>query len=377
MRADPADVLHALGQAMIVDAGVAPAAVLAAAGRSPAGWQFAAAAAGVLSPARRVAANSSTPFDLASVTKPVVAATVARLVRSGLFTWDTPLGAILPELSDTVTGGVAIELLLAHRSGLDAHRALYRDRAREAAPGPAEMLREAAEARRSDCVGPPPAEGFPPLYSDLGYLLVGAAASRAAGIALDALIAREVTDPLGLDLASAEDWAARRRTFRDDVAPTEIVAWRGGEIAAEVHDENAWAYAGRDVAGHAGLFGTATSVARFGAAILDALAGHLPEWLGPEEAAVLTRRRPEGTLRAGFDGRAASGSAAGSSFGQRSFGHLGFTGTSLWCDPDAGVVAVILTNRVHPTRDNIAIRVARPGLHDALFALGTALRVRK
>jgi serine-type D-Ala-D-Ala carboxypeptidase len=194
---------------------------------------------------------------------------------------------------------------------------------------------------------------------------------------LEAVIAREITAHLGLDLASAITWSTHREAFRDEVAPTEVVPFRGGEVAAAVHDENAWVYAGEGVAGHAGLFGTAESVARFGTAVLDALAGRNPGWLTPREIEVLTRTRPGGTLRAGFDGRAAAGSAAGSAFGERSFGHLGFTGTSLWCDPDAEVVAVILTNRVHPTRDNIAIRTARPGVHDALFALGTALRVRE
>jgi serine-type D-Ala-D-Ala carboxypeptidase len=376
MSADAADSIRNLAQTAIVDTGVAPAAVLAVASRSQAGWRFAVGAAGVLSPSRPMPASPSTPFDLASVTKPVVATAVARLVRNGILAWDSPLGAILPELNETASGSVPIELLLAHRAGLDAHRALYLDSTRGAAPEPARMLQEAARARRTECIGSPPRQGFSPLYSDLGYLLVGAAASRAAGMPLGVVIEREVTAPLGLDLASAEQWAARRQSFLDDVAPTEIVEWRGGELVAVVHDENAWAYAGQGVAGHAGLFGTAIAVARFGAAVQDALKGRTPEWLGPAELTVLTRPRPDGTLRAGFDGRAASGSAAGTAFGDASFGHLGFTGTSLWCDPDADVAAVILTNRVHPTRDNIAIRAARPGLHDALFALGKALGVR-
>jgi CubicO group peptidase (beta-lactamase class C family) len=372
MSAEPDVELGDLGRALITDAGVAPAAVLAAAGRSPTGWRFAVGAAGVLAPERYVAA--STPFDLASVTKPVVAATVARLVRRGIIAWGTPLGAILPELKETASGGVPIELLLAHRAGLDAHRAVYLGRTREQG---AEMVREAAEARRPECVGSPPPEGFPALYSDLGYLLVGAAVSRAASLPLETVIAREVTEPLGLDLASADAWARRRAAFLDEVAPTEVVPWRGGTVVGAVHDENAWVYAGGAVAGHAGLFGTAESVARFGAAVVDALAGRATAWLGRPEALVLTRPRPGGTLRAGFDGRAATGSAAGSSFGPRSFGHLGFTGTSLWCDPDPEVVAVILTNRVHPTRDNIAIRGVRPTLHDGVFSLGMELRVRQ
>lgn len=317
--------------------------------------------------------DPKTPFDLASVTKPIMASTVARLVRKGLFDWTTPLSALLPELASTATGPLSVELLVSHRAGVDAHRSLYSPLVRGETIDPAAMLAQAADARREACRGNPPAGGFPPLYSDLGYLLAGAAASRAAGQNLRTLITDETCGPLGMDADSAEGWAMRNTRFMDEVAPTEVVAWRGGEIVGAVHDENAWAFSGSAVSGHAGLFGTAEGVARFGVAVLDALAGRLSNWLSAAEASVLTRPRPGGTLRAGFDGRTPEGSAAGAAFGPRSFGHLGFTGTSLWCDPDAEVVAVILTNRVNPTRDNVAIRRARPLLNDALFAVGTAL----
>ena len=376
MRAEPVD---KLARTMIVDDEVAPAASLAVAGRSrqsgpsPGRWHFVTGAAGIRSPQRPDPVDPETPFDLASVTKPFVAATIARLVRKGLFGWTTPLSALLPELTGSATGPLSIELLVSHRAGVDAHRSLYSPLLRGETIDPALMLALAADARREDCAGLPPPEGFPALYSDLGYLLAGAAAARAAGRTLGALITDETCAPLGVDADSAEGWRQRSARFMDEVAPTEVVAWRGGEIVGAVHDENAWAFSGHAVAGHAGLFGTAEGVARFGAAMLDALAGRAPDWLTEAEAAVLTRPRPQGTLRAGFDGRAPTGSAAGAAFGPRSFGHLGFTGTSRWCDPDAEVVAVILTNRVNPTRDNIAIRRARPPLNDALFAVGAAL----
>ncbi len=182
----------------------------------------------------------------------------------------------MPELSRTATGPIPLHLLIAHRAGLDAHRSLYLPLVSGDDVDEAEALAAAAEARREECAGEPPPDGFPPLYSDLGYLLAGAAAERAAGADLATLVAAEVTAPLGVDLASAAAWSLRGSDFFERVAPTEVVAWRGGEVVGAVHDENAWALAGHGIAGNAGLFGTAEGVARFGAAFLDALSGRLP-----------------------------------------------------------------------------------------------------
>jgi CubicO group peptidase (beta-lactamase class C family) len=151
------------------------------------------------------------------------------------------------------------------------------------------------------------------------------------------------------------DLAARGVT--GPFAPTETVAWRGGVVSGAVHDENAWALSALGGSGHAGVFGTVDGVLDFGLAVLADL--DRLEWL--------VRERPGGTLRAGFDGKSAEGSSAGVRMGPRSFGHLGFTGTSLWIDPDAGVVVSLLSNRVCPTRDHVVIRSARPWAHDALF----------
>jgi CubicO group peptidase (beta-lactamase class C family) len=234
-----------------------------------------------------------------------------------------------------------------------------------------QALLQAASAVRPECKGAEPGpDGFGPIYSDLGYLLLGEALVSACGVDLDALIAEEVTKPLGLDMGSARQWIHRCHDFPKSVAPTEHVAWRGGVLSGVVHDENAWALAGHGIAGHAGLFATVESVVRFGAAILDALRGR-SDWLRPGHARELVRPRLGGTLRAGFDGKSQSGSAAGVHAGPSTFGHLGFTGTSFWCDPDAQSVTVLLTNRVHPTRHNALIRAARPRVHDALLELAS------
>jgi CubicO group peptidase (beta-lactamase class C family) len=279
---------------------------------------------------------------------------------------------MIPELRESQSGGASLLLLLSHRAGLSPHLALYLPAAQRQRVDPNAALRAAAEARRQECRGLQPAEGFAPLYSDLGYLLVGEAIRRAVGASLADVVEHEVCNPLDLAVASAATYARRVHDFKQRAAPTEVVAFRGGEVTGVAHDENAWALVGDGIAGHAGLFGTAEGVARFGVAVLDALAGRRRDWLDAEQIAPLVRERPGGTLRAGFDGRAAEGSSAGSAFGPRSFGHLGFTGTSLGCDPDAARVAVILTNRVSPTRENQRIRTARPLLNDALFHAATA-----
>jgi CubicO group peptidase (beta-lactamase class C family) len=301
-------------------------------------------------------------FDLASVTKPMTALAVA---LAGLDR-ARPLGELLPEIAGTASASVALELFLAHRAGLESHRDLHAPLLRGAPMDGPEALRTAAEARRPDAAGTPPDEGFPPVYSDLGYVLAGAALARAVG-ARDAgeAIARLVLEPLGLATQAGTIRELEARGVCGPFEPTEDAAWRGGQIRGEVHDENAWALTVRGGSGHAGIFATASAVVTFGAAVLDLLAGRGGTFAGAD-LEWMVRERPGGTLRAGFDGKSVAGSSAGERMGPRAIGHLGFTGTSLWIDPDANVLVTLLTNRVCPTRDHAAIRQTRPWAHDAL-----------
>jgi CubicO group peptidase (beta-lactamase class C family) len=373
--------LDELARELVVESGAAPGASVALGVKSGSGFLYRTGAAGTLSRSGEragTAALPGTPYDLASVTKPVVACAAARLVRAGALAWNTPVEALLPEVRGSATARASLEHLLSHRAGLDAHCPLYETRSDDARIDGASAdvglaLTLAARARRPECPGEIPPGGFAPLYSDLGYVLAGAALSRVSGLPLDALVLREVTGPLGVDLGSADQLAQRRADFDDAVAPTEVLASRGGEIRGKVHDPNAWALTGAGLSGHAGLFGIALDVCVFGTHVVAALEDERAAFLDRAEAANLVRSRPGGTLRAGFDGKAEAGSSCGSQFGPRSFGHLGFTGTSLWCDPDAGLVAVVLTNRVNPTRENVVIRSVRPALHDELHALGRRL----
>jgi serine-type D-Ala-D-Ala carboxypeptidase len=317
-------------------------------------------------------ATAETLFDLASVSKPVVACALLRLASRGELSLSSPLGLLLPEARGGHSEHLPLELFLAHRAGLDAHRSLFAPLFAGRAIDRRRALSVAADARRLDCLGDAPEQGFPPLYSDLGYLLVGAVIEHVTGSPLDEVVEREVATPLGLRLGSARQLRRARPQFAREVAPTEVVRARGGIVRGIVHDENAWALSGHAASGHAGLFGTVHDVLGFGSALLAALAGR-SEWLSPQALWTLVRPRPGGTLRAGFDGKSEGASSAGALSGPDTFGHLGFTGTSLWCDPGAGVATVLLTNRVHPTRDNPRIRAARPLIHDALFATAKAL----
>jgi len=321
------------------------------------------ACAGSLAPGER-AVDPETPYDLASLTKSFVAMTALRLVQRGALDLHAPIAEAIEELSRTPGGESPLALLLSHRAGLAAWGALYREHAFP--PGSVEarraMLREAAvrvDASRGRQES---------VYSDLGYLLAGETLVRRTGVDLAALVEREVTRPLGiaerLAYAGALDGRAREALVTR-AAPTESCTLRGRVVRGEVHDENCYVFGG--VSGHAGLFGTAEAVLTFGIALLIAYEGR-SRWL--DQALLRWALAPRGPgYVVGFDTKSAEGSSAGALFSARAFGHLGFTGTSLWCDPMRRVCAVLLTNRVHPTRENIAIRAFRPRFHDLVAQL--------
>ncbi len=356
-----------MAKELVAEKKAACAVVVGGSVRRASGWATEMGASGRLSQdAADAPVTTTTWFDLASVTKPLAALAAARLVRAGALRFDTPLGSFVPEVRGTPSAAVPLELLLAHRAGLEPHRRLYRDLVNGRLTSRRAALIEAASARRADVGTGMPESGFEPVYSDLGYLLAGEVIARAGERDLDAIIEQEVTLPLGAAIGSARQLRSRDASFDRSVAATEVVPWRGGTVRGAVHDENAWLWSSEGSSGHAGLFGNLAGVLAVGRAVVDVLHGRLSGFLTTEELWPLVKPRPGGTLRAGFDGKSEQGSSAGTRFGPSTVGHLGFTGTSLWCDIDREMVGVLLTNRVHPSRDNEVIRKVRPPAYDRI-----------
>ena len=309
-----------------------------------------------------------TLWDLASLTKPIATASMAMILHDrGQLKVQSPVLDYLPEFAEAALGGapvdaaaniedelqrkwrhaVTVAMLLAHSSGLPAHRRLYLE-----VEGRKAML-EAARCLRLESMPGTRAE-----YSDIGYILLGEMLERVAGEPLESFCRREVFDPLELKLSFTPDASQRQA-----IPPTvDDRIYRHRIVQGEVNDENASAMGG--VAGHAGLFGDALSVARFANFILN---GGMPLFR-PETVALFTTRQaePSGTSRTlGWDTPSAP-SQSGTKFSPSSFGHLGYTGTSLWCDPERQLSVTLLTNRTWPDSNNQAIKALRPKVHDAI-----------
>lgn len=308
-----------------------------------------------------------TVFDLASLTKPLSTAALALgLVAAGRIALDEPVASHVPGWTTGAKSLVTLRHLLTHTSGLPDWRPFYQQIPPHEVGTPDGKRRIVERAAREPLETPP---GANTRYSDLGFIVLGALIERLAGDPLDALWARHIAAPLGCEstgYATSERNGAARWLDGRRVAATETCPWRGRTLHGEIHDENAAAMGG--VAGHAGLFGTADDVRRVALEWLRARRGTSRLWPAGLAATFLTRQTQMG------DGSWALGwtvptppSTSGRYFSSESFGHLGFTGTSVWADPDRELVVILLSNRVHPTRANQSIKSFRPLLHDAVY----------
>ena len=286
---------------------------------------------------------ADTVYDLASLTK--VLATTPRAMQAleaGALSLDARVADHVSAWRGADREHVTIADLLEHTSGLTAYLPFFRDH------------RGRTDFERA--IGTLPLEYAPrtqSIYSDLGFILLGF-----------------ILDDVGFSLGSSSLQAGDPLTFnpprswKDRTAPTELDLWRGRLLQGEVHDENTWALGG--IAGHAGMFGTAAAVGSFAREVLNGLRGRTTFARAETFARFATKSTVPGSSRAlGWDTMLPA-SSCGTRLSTRALGHTGFTGTSLWIDPELDLYVVLLTNRVHPSRDNNAIQPIRRALHDEI-----------
>lgn len=291
-----------------------------------------------------------TIFDLASLTKVIATTSIAmRLCEAGTLDLEAPVWRYLPAWRDDRHARVRVRHLLDHSSGLPAHERLW-----ERARGRADF-ESAIHACAMDR-----APGEAAVYSDLGFMILGFILEDQAGAPLDDQM-RELAGAIDAPTLGYRPPLSSRSV----IAPTEFDPWRDRLLVGEVHDENAAALDG--VAGHAGVFGTAGDVGAFARAVLRTFV-QAPRALASASLmrAFATRSAVPGSSRAlGWDTMLPT-SSCGRRLSSAAIGHTGFTGTSLWIDPERDLYVVLLTNRVHPTRRNDGIRAVRSRLHDAV-----------
>ncbi|MDP2105179.1 MAG: serine hydrolase domain-containing protein, partial [Desulfobulbaceae bacterium] len=203
---------------------------------------------------------------------------------------------------------------------------------------------------------------------DLGFMLLGMIVEKKSHISLANYVRKKVFFPLKIDddlIFNEKIDLSKKRYY----APTEKCSWRGKVLHGEVHDDNAWAMGG--AAGHAGLFGTVKGVAKLVGFILDCIQGRAqhPSITNQDLQQAIHKLSDKGTWGLGFDTRSDQGSSSGHYLSSTSFGHLGYTGTSFWIDPERDMAIILLTNRVYPTRNNQQIKEFRPVFHDRIMEL--------
>ncbi|MDX2168925.1 MAG: serine hydrolase domain-containing protein [Deltaproteobacteria bacterium] len=321
----------------------------------------------------RAAMEEGTIFDVASLTKPL-ATTIAvmLLVRDGKLHLDDRVTRFLHNFGVHGKTHVTLRHLLNHSSGLPAWKPYFKDILAIEKRG--EKINFLGSAAAKEYVfnqisreKPEAPAGTAAVYSDLGFMLLGALVEMASGATLDRFCQDRIIRPLGLRATSFIDLgmvrARRIQPVTELIAATERCPWRKRVLCGEVHDDNAYAMGG--VAGHAGLFASARDV--------DTIASRLLAcWNGADDfvpPAIVrefwTRSGPAGSTWAlGWDTPSPQQSSAGTRFSPHTVGHLGFTGTSLWIDLERQRHVILLSNRVHPTRDNALIKDFRPLIHD-------------
>jgi len=294
--------------------------------------------------------SDSTIYDMASLTKVVASTTAAMLMEEdGKLDIERTVVSYLPEFNDPEKAAITVRMLLTHTSGMRQNQYLYKEiKGREAY---LQRINAKPLVRK-------PGEAFE--YSDWSMIVLQAVIERLSGKTLDVLLAERVFGPLGM----RDTGFNPPESLKPRIAPTEIQEFRGGKLWGVVHDENAWAMGG--VSGNAGLFSSARDLGVFVQMLLNGGEFNGVRVLRPETIARWTARQRKDAARALGWETPSPRSSAGRYFSMRSFGHTGYTGTSIWADPEKQLFVVLLTNRVNPSRDNPKLGPLRRTVMDAV-----------
>ncbi len=297
--------------------------------------------------------STSTIYDLASLTK-VIATTTAimLLVDKKMISLDDKVITYLPEFRNNSKGDITIRNLLKHNSGLPAWKKFYPEKKTKS-----EILHDICSIK------PEFKPGSKTQYSDLGFITLGIIIEKITGMSLDNFCVKEIFEPLKMN----NTFFNPDKNLKPEIAPTEIDNyWRGKLIQGEVHDETASIMNG--VSGHAGLFSTSEDLYKLVKVLMNEGMKENTQFISSSTIKEFLKNESKSESRLlGWDAKSKTGSSAGQYFSENSFGHTGFTGTSIWADPEQNLIVVFLTNRVYPSRENKKIIKVRPALHDLIF----------
>lgn len=297
--------------------------------------------------------SEKTIFDLASLTK-VVATTTAAMIclERNLLSIDDKVKEFIPGFAVNGKENITIRNLLLHNSGLPAWKKFY-GREMNKTSVLEEIYSSSLEYKT----------GTKTVYSDLGIITLGKIIEKVSGLSLDNFCRKEIFIPLEMNSTfyNPDD------QMKKFCAPTEQDNyWRNKLLQGEVHDETAALLGG--VAGHAGLFSTVKDLSNFMSMMMNKGVYKNQRIVNAETINIFTNKQSQQSSRGlGWDTKSEKGSSAGNLFSPNSFGHTGFTGTSIWADPERNLFVVFLTNRVYPSRENTKIISFRPKLHDAII----------
>jgi len=297
--------------------------------------------------------KTNTLFDLASLTK-VVATTTAAMIcyDKKLFSLEDKVIKYIPKFGVNSKENITIKNLLLHNSGLPAWKKFYGRNLKYD-----DVIKEIYTSELEYKTGEKT------VYSDLGIITLGKIIEKVTGKSLDIFCSDEIFKPLKMNATFYNP----KDSLKKLCAPTETDNyWRMKTLQGEVHDETSAMLNG--VAGHAGLFSTADDLAKLMSVLLNKGKINQKIFIQLSTIELFTKRVSKESTRAiGWDTKSDSGSSAGKYFSKNSFGHTGYTGTSIWADPDRNLFVVFLTNRVYPTRENTKIQKVRPQLHNAVI----------